>query len=148
MPRFSIPFSHIAPDGSVVTGIACGRSRFQACSVTGCNRHATFRCDFPVLRSKGWKRGRSATCDRWLCEKHRTSTGKDRDYCPPHVRAAEALRQRTVDSQPPPAPRALPAPAEPAQASLPLPDLAPKGKPCGHTRNNPSCLYCQPRDGG
>lgn len=127
MPRWSKTFSHVAPDGSVVTGIACGRSPFQPCSVPGCRRHATFRCDFPLQRASDWKRSQRRTCDRWLCPQHRKSVGPDRDYCPVHVRADETLRACGIDPTAPPAnePRALPSPMEggdePANETLPLP---------------------------
>jgi len=88
MPAWSKTFQHIAPDGSVVTGIACGRSPRRSCSVPDCRNPATLRCDFPV-RAPSRK---STTCDRWLCRQHAKRVGTDRDYCPPHVRADQALR--------------------------------------------------------
>jgi hypothetical protein len=88
MPAWSKTFQHIAPDGSVVTGIACGRSPRRNCSVPDCRAHTEFQCDFPVHAASR----KSKTCDRWLCQGHTKRVGPNRDYCPPHVRADEALR--------------------------------------------------------
>ena len=88
MPRWSKTIQWIAPDGSNVTGIVCGSSPRRRCSVPNCPANATLQCDFPV-RAPSRK---STTCDRWLCREHSRRVGPDRDYCPPHVRADQALR--------------------------------------------------------
>ena len=88
MVAFSKVFRHLAPDGSVVTGIACGRTRYQMCSTPECRRHATLQCDFPVQRATATQTALAATCDRWCCSKCAVHVGINRDYCRAHARAA------------------------------------------------------------
>lgn len=80
MPMIGRPI-HDA-DGNVI-GIACSRERVRLCS-TGCGRRATKLCDFPLSGKKAGK-----TCDADLCERCAEHVGPDRDYCPPHARAAK-----------------------------------------------------------
>lgn len=82
MPRRCIPIRHVAPDGSVVTGIATVFVTNHRCQT--CGSSATLQCDYPVIPRKG----RPRTCDRWICTRCATTVGEDRHYCPPHERAS------------------------------------------------------------
>jgi hypothetical protein len=64
------------------TAIVCQRGARRGnprCSY--CDRPARYQCDEPV--------GPSATCDRWLCDRHRFPNGADVDHCPEHARQAK-----------------------------------------------------------
>jgi hypothetical protein len=63
-------------------GTICGTERYRKCSVPECRAHGRFQCDFAVATRQ------SGTCDRYMCERHRTRVGPDRDFCPPHQRIA------------------------------------------------------------
>lgn len=82
MPRRCVRFSHVAPDGQLVQGIATVFEETRACQ--SCSRTATLRCDYPITRRNGAK----GTCDRWICKSCATTVGEDRHYCPPHERAS------------------------------------------------------------
>jgi hypothetical protein len=81
MPSRGHWFKHIAPDGSVVTGVACTRSRrgrVPDCSV--CTQEkGPILCDGPA--PAGSKR---KSCDAPLCRGCAHRTGPDRDMCPKH----------------------------------------------------------------
>lgn len=66
----------------------CSRGRRrEPCSVAGCTSPYVALCDFPLAGPKAGK-----TCDRRMCEQHRTRMpGKDRDFCPVHARLEPAL---------------------------------------------------------
>jgi hypothetical protein len=46
-----------------------------------CAQMAPYLCD--------WPDGGGRTCDRAVCENHRTQAGKNVDYCPEHAADAE-----------------------------------------------------------
>jgi hypothetical protein len=62
------------PDGTMM--IVCSRRTTPVCSVADCGRPSKYLCDWPVG---------DGTCDRHLCEKHRTNVGSQRDFCPTHA---------------------------------------------------------------
>jgi hypothetical protein len=63
------------PDGGMA--IICSRGRrAPSCQEPGCRQISTALCDFPTTRGK--------TCDRRMCQAHRTTVGPDRDYCAMH----------------------------------------------------------------
>lgn len=66
-----IPFSHVAPDGSVVTGIACTRGARRSKCAT-CKQAAGLECD---------------GCDRPLCAPCAVSHRTGVDFCPTCCRA-------------------------------------------------------------
>jgi hypothetical protein len=103
-------------------GVVCGRSPFRKCTVPECRRHATLRCDYPVMRATATRKAKSATCDRWICERHAKHVDDDCDFCPAHARAADALKRAEV-------PRA---PEPPVQIELGLADFEPPLPPCRH----------------
>lgn len=80
MPMIGRPI-HDA-DGNVI-GIACSRESVKLCSACKSRRH-TKLCDFPLSGKKAGK-----TCDAPLCDRCAEHVGPDRDYCPPHARAAK-----------------------------------------------------------
>lgn len=74
--------------GDGFTGFVCYRGLRRppgpVCSVKGCERPAPYLCDAPIKPRR--VRGKlQTTCDRKLCEEHRTSVGDDVDWCPFHV---------------------------------------------------------------
>jgi hypothetical protein len=75
--------NHLAPDGSQVTAIICGRRETKRCVV--CRGGASLLCDWPL---KGAKAGE--TCSRGLCAAHTYRPTDGVDYCPAH---AEVHRQ-------------------------------------------------------
>jgi hypothetical protein len=79
-------------DGTVA--IVCSRGvRPRKCQVAGCDSYAEYECDGPRPRKK------SGTCDKRLCEEHRTKVGDVEvsdvedtiDYCPECVEKFGAL---------------------------------------------------------
>lgn len=72
--------------GDGFTGFVCyrGTDLRPRCSVKDCEKLAPYLCDAPI---KPRQRGRKiqSTCDRKLCEEHRTSVGDDVDWCPFHA---------------------------------------------------------------
>lgn len=68
------------------TAIVCtrGSRRTPRCSMAKCERPGRYQCDAKNALGHG-------TCDRWLCEMHRTSAGGNVDYCPDHGPAGQAL---------------------------------------------------------
>lgn len=91
-------------------GTICGSERYQKCSVPECRAHARYLCDFAVPTRK------SGTCDRPICERHRTRVAAERDYCPPHQRVDVTLRAAGID------------PEQPEQLLLPALDDLPQDK--------------------
>jgi hypothetical protein len=90
MPRQCTPFVHVAPDGTIVSGIATRHVERRLCSAEAgnCNKPATKQCDYPIrfgTKSKG-------TCDRYLCAAHAHDVEgqPDTHYCPVHHRKAAA----------------------------------------------------------
>jgi hypothetical protein len=85
------PFAIKAADGTMITGIICGRGvkRRQKCG--HCDHVGTQLCDFPVDRvtsSRTFPHGAlkvRGTCDAPLCRCCATAIGTDRDLCPPHA---------------------------------------------------------------
>lgn len=75
----------IYQDGKPV-GIACGRTPRQYCETCGVPSQAL--CDYPVVRN-----GKEATCDRKCCRRHSKHVGPEKDYCLPHQRFVESVRQ-------------------------------------------------------
>lgn len=66
--------------------IACTRgTRRKLCSVPNCTGTQIALCDYPVKRG-----GKDATCDKGMCATHRTHVAEQRDFCPPHAKAAAA----------------------------------------------------------
>jgi len=65
--------------GHGVTMIVCGGPRHlrKKCKTPNCGREAQYQCDFKV--------GANKTCDRLMCEAHRTQ-GRDGDLCEPHAK--------------------------------------------------------------
>lgn len=66
-------------------GFVCRSGQRKACATPGCGGRVVALCDYPI---KGKKPG--ATCSAAMCERCRASVGPDRDFCPPHKRAADA----------------------------------------------------------
>jgi hypothetical protein len=75
--------NHLAPDGSTVTAIVCGRRETKPCVV--CKGAAGLLCDWPLTGPKA-----GSTCSRALCAKHAFQPTTGVDYCPAH---AEVHRQ-------------------------------------------------------
>lgn len=75
--------NHLAPDGSTVTAIVCGRRDTKPCVV--CHGRAAFLCDFPLTGPRA-----GDTCSRAICSKHTFRPAPQTDYCPAH---AEMHRQ-------------------------------------------------------
>lgn len=66
-------------------GIICtGRQPVKRCD--SCGRPSTVQCDYQVIR-----RGRSASCDRYLCGVCSVPMGVNVDYCRTH----HAMSQQT-----------------------------------------------------
>ena len=61
-----------------------GRRPEQKCYI--CGRPAPFLCDY--ILQFGLE---NPTCDRPICNEHRSQRGKDIDYCPEHAELAERL---------------------------------------------------------
>lgn len=57
-----------------------GRGRVQKCAEPGCGDPTTPLCDEPVAGGR--------TCDRRMCDAHRTRVGRNRDRCPLHAPGA------------------------------------------------------------
>ncbi len=70
-------------DGQVQM-IICGRSHRRAPDCHFCHLTSTKLCDHPVVGSKSGK-----TCDLPICDRHATSVGPDRDFCPNHAAQRE-----------------------------------------------------------
>jgi len=60
--------------------IMCGPDPKTLCEVSGCDEDHLALCDYPVADGK--------TCDKRMCEAHRTRAGSNIDYCPDHRAAA------------------------------------------------------------
>jgi hypothetical protein len=60
--------------------IMCGPDPKTLCEVSGCDEDHMALCDYPVADGK--------TCDKRMCEVHRTRAGNNIDYCPDHRAAA------------------------------------------------------------
>lgn len=116
MPRWS---KTLADANGKWLGIACGRTPYRKCQVPECRRHASIQCDYPVQRATATRRAKSATCDRWLCERCAEHVGDDLDFCPVHARAADVLKREPI-------PRVA---APPVQIELGLAAPDPK-RPC------------------
>jgi hypothetical protein len=72
------------PDGQ--SAIVCSRRRrTPRCWCAGCGAPGTYQCDAPVPARK------SGTCDRHICNAHRTIGGQDIDFCPEHSDARVLL---------------------------------------------------------
>lgn len=70
--------------GPGIALITCRRGgRRLPCQVPGCTNPHVALCDFPLA---GPKAGR--TCDRRMCEAHRTRVGRDQDHCAVHAALA------------------------------------------------------------
>lgn len=108
MPRWS---KVLTDANGKFLGRVCGSSPRRQCSVPECHRQATIQCDYPVQRATATRKAKSATCDRWLCERCAKHVGDDTDYCPVHARAEQPSVARE--------------PAKPVQIELGLapPDL-------------------------
>lgn len=69
--------------GNGVTAIACYRKRrISPCAIPGCATPHAKLCDHPVLR-----KGKHATCDMKICDRHAKEIGPDRHYCPGHAKS-------------------------------------------------------------
>lgn len=79
-----IPFG----DGAI-TICSRGRRPRAPCGVPGCGVTYTRLCDYPVTR-----KGKSATCDAKLCDRHTHHYAPDIDYCGPHSKAHEEARRQ------------------------------------------------------
>ncbi len=88
MPRICERRSFTLDDGTVVTAHVTRHVERRACSSCGVRVFDGKLCDFPV--SKAGRK--SKTCDRFCCAKCAVNVGPDRDYCPPHARAAKETR--------------------------------------------------------
>ena len=77
--------------GGRAVGVACtrGRGTTPKCSEPGCERPGEYLCDWPLGGEKVGK-----TCDRPVCEGHRTHVAANRDYCGPHGRAVAANKAK------------------------------------------------------
>jgi hypothetical protein len=62
----------------IVTSSAPRRRRCWACGILG----AQLQCDGPAPPGR---RGKSKTCDRWLCRGCAQHVGEDTDYCREHA---------------------------------------------------------------
>jgi hypothetical protein len=60
--------------------IMCGPDPKTLCEVSGCDEDHMALCDYSVADGK--------TCDKRMCEVHRTQAGNNMDYCPDHRGAA------------------------------------------------------------
>lgn len=61
--------------------MVCGprqRAPRRKCCVPGCRSRSGFQCDFPT--------GRGRTCNRYVCDAHRSAQGEGIDFCPEHAR--------------------------------------------------------------
>jgi hypothetical protein len=56
--------------------IMCGPDPKPLCEVSACDEDQMALCDYPVADGK--------TCDKRMCEVHRTRSGNNMDYCPDH----------------------------------------------------------------
>jgi hypothetical protein len=72
----------------VGNAIICTRGGRRLPKCRWCSCQSTKLCDFPLTGEEAGK-----TCDAPICDVHATSVGSNRDYCPPHTRYAEALKQ-------------------------------------------------------
>ena len=57
------------------------RAKRKKCSEKDCGDGADYQCDHPIK-----PRGKRNTCDRWICEEHRTRCAQDIDWCPFHAK--------------------------------------------------------------
>jgi hypothetical protein len=73
------------PNGTPAIVCTRGRRRRQKCWFRGCSADALYQCDAPMSDRK------SGTCDRHVCEAHRTRAGRDVDFCPEHADARVLL---------------------------------------------------------
>jgi hypothetical protein len=69
--------------GPGMFAIVCDRTRGSVCQTPGCGRTTEALCDYPVVRKE-----RRVRCDRKLCDRCRVRQGPDKDFCPPHAKAA------------------------------------------------------------
>ena len=60
--------------------IMCGPDPLTLCQVNGCDDDHVALCDYRV--------GEGKTCDKRMCQAHRTRAGNNIDYCPDHRAAA------------------------------------------------------------
>jgi hypothetical protein len=77
--------------GDHVAIVCSQRRRHAKCSAPGCGGPGTYLCDAPAPNR------RSKTCDKHMCNAHRTPVGPGLDYCPEHaarVKGGETLRRR------------------------------------------------------
>lgn len=71
----------VATGGGGAVIMCTRRGSIPDCDTPGCTRAGQYLCDHPVVRD-----GVQGTCDRRICDGHRTKMGAGRDYCGPHAR--------------------------------------------------------------
>ena len=73
-----------------VRGLLCYRGKRKVC--VHCQRDSAAQCDFPVGKTRT---GRTKTCSRHLCKKHRQpGVTPNVDFCPEHFPIAKAAYER------------------------------------------------------
>jgi hypothetical protein len=77
-------------DGAAAIVCTSGGRR---CAAPGCGGLGAYQCDAPVVR-----RNRKATCDRYMCARHRVNRGPNVDCCAEHAEAELPLSWTRVET--------------------------------------------------